>query len=1144
MRISGLFFTLLFLPLPAQSQVIMNEVMAANATTLMETDYYNFPDWVEVYNGGTANVNLSDYYLSDDYNSLKKWQFPFTVITAGQYYVVYCDKEGTGRHATFGLNADGAALYLSNKDAQVIDYLEYGQQYPDISFGRNQNKWLYCSTPTPGSANQTTLATERSPVPGFSLPAGRLALASNLTISGSNIKYTTDGAEPASGSTDYRRPITINTTTVVKTKSFQDGSLPGETYANTYFLSEHKFTLPVVSLSVNSDYFYDNTYGIHVTGTNGISQIGNCRDRANFNQDWERAVYMEYFDETGVKKISQPVGVKIAGGCTRFFPQKTFAVFAREQYGKNDLEYPFFQQKPEITRFKSILLRNSGNDFNASHLRDAFLQTLVNRSIDLDYQAYQPAIVYLNGQYWGIMNIREKVDEDYFLHNYNLSNDSIDFVQGNLMSDPGYHYSAIRGSMTEFTDLIAFVTSNSLTGSANYNYVVSRLDYQEYLNYMAFQIYIANTDWPGNNLKFWKRSQDGKWRWIVFDTDFGFGATESNHQTIHFAAATDGGNWPNPPWSTLLFRKLLENQSFRKDFARTMLTLRNTCFQPDWCNYVMDSLSARIDFEMTYHKAKYGGTKNDWYNELNRLKQFGANRYNFIPGYISSYFGLNGEQVIVSVANPNGSHGDVAVNTSVIENYPFSMKTYRDLDLSLEALPAKGFNFKHWEYSGQSIVHYIIPLGSEWSYLDEATGYPANWVTNSFDDTAWKKGPGQLGYGEGDEATVISFGPDPNNKIPTALFRKKFTLADTTGMSEIELELQMDDGAIVYLNGKEIFRSNMPEGTVSFTTNSVEANDQVVVYTEIARDSLVLGENVIACEVHQYNGTSSDLGFDISISYTTVEESSGGVYSQQALIQSDTSFTISLEPVFEPIDAIQGVYLNEIAPVTEYFRDEYDEESGFLELYNNTGEDIALFSFFLSDDAGNLMRYAIPDSTILTSHGFLVFYLDGEAKQGPLHTSFKADTDGESIYLSQKVGENITILDSASFSLLVANYSFGKYADGTGDWQHMVKMTPGQPNDPGRLEYLHESSRFASDIRVYPNPSDGNLFVSVNENNPYAQNYSIDVIDISGKVLHPKVWLNSSKNYINLTHLNSGLYFIRVFIDNRLINTGKVIIMK
>ncbi|MBN2764168.1 MAG: CotH kinase family protein, partial [Bacteroidales bacterium] len=772
------------------------------------------------------------------------------------------------------------------------------------------------------------------------------------------------------------------------------------------------------------------------------------------------------------------------------------------------------------------------------------LQALVNRSLDLDLQAYQPVITYFNGQYWGIMNIREKVDEDYFLGNFNITDDSIDFMEGNLMSDPGYHYSAIRGSKVDFLNLIDFVTSNSLVNDDNYHAVVSQLDLQEYLNYMAVQIYIANTDWPGNNLKFWKRSPYGKWRWILFDTDFGFGATSYDHRTIEFATATEEVSWPNPPWSTLLFRKLLENDSFQKAFIRTLLTIRNTCFQPDWCNFVMDSLSSRIDYEMTYHKAKYGGSKTDWNNSLSRLKHFAANRYGFIPDYISSYFGLGGEKVNFSVENPHHTHGDVLVNESVIRNYPFSMQTFRDIALSLEAIPAKGYNFKHWKYADHTLTNTILPLGSEWSYLDVATDYPANWTTASFDDSSWKNGQGQLGYGDGDEATVISFGPDQNNKITTALFRKKFIMPDTAGISDIEMELQMDDGAVVYLNGQEIFRSNMPAGVIGFNTYASEPNDQVVVYTGVDKEAFVSGENVIACEMHQCNGTSSDLGFDISLTYTSVEESTGDIFSYEAFIQSDTSFNIALEPVFESIDAIQGVHLNEIAPVTRNFRDEYDEKSGFVELYNNNGEDMTLFSFFISDDAGNLMRYAIPDSTVIPADGFITFYLDGEAKQGSYHTNFKADPDGESMYLSQKVGETITILDSVSFELLVADHSFGKYTDGTGNWQYMVNMTPGLPNDPEVLNCSEEYRTFTTYVRIYPNPSRGNVFISIEEDDIHTHVYSINIIDICGKVVYPKIWLNSNSSSVNLTNLSRGLYFVRLYKDHQPVNTSKLILLE
>jgi len=1148
MRVSGLLLAFFLLPFISKSQIVINEIMAANATTLFETDYYNFPDWIEIYNRGTSGINLRDYYLSDDIEELQKYNFPVTSLAAGQYFMVYCDKNATGRHTIFGLDVDGESIYLSNKSGNIIDYVKYPLLFPDISYGRNPsdiNQWLYCATPTPGEANLTTSATKRGAKAGYSIQEGRLSSPGSLSLSGSNIRYTTNGAEPELTSTAYSQPISINSTMTVKSKTFQNNYLPGETHANTYFLNEHNFTLPVVSVSYTPDYFYNNTIGIYVVGTNGIE--GNCYGRANWNQDWERAAYLEYFDENGVKQLSQPVGVKVAGGCSRSFSnQKSLAIYARNKYGNDEFDYFFFKEKPEIGIYNSIFLRNSGNDVNQTQLRDAFLQALVNKSIDLDYQAYRPVIAYFNGAYWGIMNIREKIDEDYFFSNYAMSDDSIDFLEGILRSGFDDSYVAIRGSATEFNDIISFISSNSLANDANYEYVVSKLDLQEYLNYMAVQIYIANTDWPGNNLKFWKKSNNGKWRWILFDTDFGFGAESYTHATIEFATETNGPDWPNPPWSTLLFRKLLENEGFQKDFQRTIITLRNTTFHPDWCSYVIDSLSAIIDYEISYHKQKWGGTKNNWYNSLNRLIEYAEDRYNFIPGYVNSYFGSGGDQVVISISNPDKLKGDVAVNESVIKYYPLNLATSRDLRLSIEALPAKGFIFSHWNYADQALIKYIIEMGSEWSYLDEAGDYPANWIDLSYDDSSWDKGFAQLGYGDGDETTVISYGGDAGNKIPCALFRKKFTVGDTAGMADIELGLNADDGAIVYLNGQEIFRNNMPAGTVVFDSYASEPvpNENSFVYTEVDRELFNIGENIIACEVHQANASSSDVSFDISIGYKYEVDSLAGIYSQEALIKSDTSFNISLEPVFEPIDNIEGIYLNEIASVTSLFKDEYDEKSGFAELYNNTGEDITLFSFFLSDDKNNLMRYAIPDSTVIPAYGFITFYLDGEARQGIMHTSFKADTDGESMFLSQKVGETIHVLDSVSFAFLVTDHSFGKYVDGTGEWLHMENITPGQPNDPEALGLNRTVKESTPDIIIYPNPSDGNLLISIDENDINSQIYSIDVVDISGRVVYPQVWLNSNISHLNLEHLNSGLYFARIYKGKHLVDVRKLIIVE
>ena len=978
MRPSGLFILLAFLLQShiSDSQIIINEMMAANATSMIETDYYNFPDWLEIYHQGSSMINLSDYYLSDNKDELMKWQFPSVSLNANQYYVVYCDKEGAGRHTNFGLSTDGETVYLSDNSGTIIDQVTYGKQLPDIAYGRdpsNPTQWLFCSEPTPGQINSITTATVQSPVAGYSIPAGRLNTPAKLTLTGDGIKYTAWGEEPGPASLSYSQSLNISYTMIIKSKTFQEGYLPGKTYASTYFLNEHDFTLPVVSLSFTYKYFYDNTIGIHVRGTNGTE--GACGSLANWNQDWERAAYLEYFDEDGIKQISQPIGVKLAGGCTRGRDQKSLSLYARSKYGDNDFDYAFFKEKPEISRYKSLLLRNSGNDQDQTLLRDAFLQALVKKSMDIDFQAYQPAIVYFNSEYRGIMNLREKVDEDYFFSNYAIGSDEVDFLEGILRSDFDNSYTAIRGSLSEYRELISFISDNGLAGDENYDLVASKLDIQEYINYMTLQIYIGNRDWPGNNLKFWKPSVNGKWRWIVFDLDYGFGfRLDDNgykHQTFHFATETNGPDHPNPPWSTLLFRKLLENDGFKRQFLSTYITHMNSSFKPEWCNDVLSGLSSVIDYEIEFNQIKYGRTKNQWLQYLNTLREYAVNRSNFMPGYVKSFFSLSSDNVTVAVSNPDIRKGKVSINNALVQMYPFSMSTYKELPLSLVAVPEKGYQFKQWNHSG-----------------------------------------------------------------------------------------------------------------------------------------------------------------DMKL------------YSEDIELFSDTSFNIAVEPVFEPIDIIEGIYLNEIASTTELFRDEYDERSGFAELYNSTGEDVALFSCFLSDDDGNLMRYAIPDSTVIPANGFIAFYLDGEAKQGNMHASFKADSDGESMFLSQKAGETVHILDSVSFSLLVKNHSFGKYGDGTGDWQHMVKITPGLPNDPDKLVHQPEIGELAYDINVYPNPSSGIISVLVGEDDFPSQVYTLDVIDISGTVIYPEVWLNSSSRQINLTHINNGLYFLRIFKNRQLIHADKLIILK
>lgn len=946
----------------ARSQLLINEIMASNASFSYEEDYYNFSDWLEILNTGTSALNLGIFYLSDDLEDLQKWRLPDYSLSSGAYYIVYCDKEASGNHTNFGLRTEGETVYLSDASGNIIDYLAFGQQYPDISCGRDpsaREKLRYCATPTPGTANSVSTAKEPGPRASYSIPPGRLDAPASLSLNGDAIHFTANNLQPSLSSSSYTEPLSISRTLTVKTKTYQEGYLPGMTYGQTYFLNEHSFTLPVVCLSFEPEHFFDDMIGIHVRGSNGTA--GYCGDVANWYQDWERPAWFEYFDEQGVRRIAQTIGVKMAGGCTRGRDQKAMSFYARGKYGNNNFDYAFFREKPDINSFPSVLLRNSGNDQDQTLLRDAFLQALVKQSMDIDYQAYQPAIVYFNGFYRGIYNLREKTNEDYVVTNYFLDEDDFDMLERDR--------EIIQGSDEDYTVLVNYLKQNNLFDDAKYQVVASQIDVQEFINWLTINLYIGNRDWPGNNHKFWKSKENGKWRWLMFDLDYGFGFRMDSKGYTHetFAHATDGSD----SWSTLLFRKLLQNEGFKKQFLSTYLTHVYSSFEPDWCNYVLDSLSAVIDYEIFYNQQRWGRTKDQWEDYLTTLKKYAVDRHGFMPDYVKSYFNLNSDPVTLTVNNPDIRKGKVKVNEAIVQRYPLELDTYRELPLSIVAVPAKGYRFSRW-------------------------------------------------------------------------------------------------------------------------INSADAS----------------------------------------------------MYSEALEIQSDSSLEMSLEPVYESLEETGDVRINEVSATTFLFQDEFGENTGFVELYNAGSTDVRLFSFFLSDNLQKLTRYAIPDSILVAAGGFLTLYADGEARQGSLHADFRLDPDGEQVYLSQKVGRDLIILDSARFDFLSANHSFGRYEDGTGNWQHMSVMTPGRPNEPFQLGVREPLPGKVPVFRLYPIPNAGELYVDVENPELYADAYLIDLVDISGKTVYPRIWLNRNRNRLDIRGLERGLYIVRIFRDGTLVQAERLILTK
>jgi hypothetical protein len=632
-------------------------------------------------------------------------------------------------HTNFKLNPDGEYITFSNAGGNEIDKIYTGSIPSNISKGRypdGAEEWFYYNEPTPGFENSTNGFMDIEEPPLFSEHAGFYQSQFSLTLSGKNLSgnifYTTDGSEPDKNSSKYTSPLLINSTTVVRAKVISQNSVPSKTVTNTYFVNEN-FNIPVVSLSTDPENFWDEDIGIYTLGNSAESQYPYFG--ANFWEDWERPVHIELFEPTGDLAFSLDAGAKIYGGWSRGHAQKSLAVYARSAYGESEINYKIFPELP-VEKFESIVLRNSGNDWDYSMIRDALMCNIA-AEVNIDVQAYRPAVVFINGSYWGIHNVREKINEHFISSHYNIDPDSINLLENES--------SVIQGDNSDYLALLDFLKTHNLGNTSDYEFVKNEIDINNFVNYMLCQIYYDNTDWPGNNVKFWRSNSAGsKWRWILYDSDFGFGLYDHNayqNNTLSFATATNGPDWPNPPWSTLLLRKLLESSEFKTDFINRYADFSNSIFKPQNIIKKINDIVNKIKSEMERHRSRWGHSYQSWLDEIQYLPTFTNNRREYLQIHFQNKFNLNGMSSIEVNADTN--KGRVKVNSLIINEFPWTGSYYNGVPITLSAIPLPGFKFSHWEgYSMNKRIISVLPenISGITAYFIPDTGKPANIVIN------------------------------------------------------------------------------------------------------------------------------------------------------------------------------------------------------------------------------------------------------------------------------------------------------------------------------------------------------------------------------------------------------------------------------
>jgi hypothetical protein len=646
---------------------------------------------IQVHNYGTGSSDLTLIpFLSLGMNSV-----PATPNGANPLL----DLPNKFLHTNFKLSSTGETIVLTNSSNESVDEVTFGSIGPDISYGRQpdgSSSWFLFSEATPGDSNTTTGFAGTVSVPQVSVNGGFYTAPVSVVITPAsvydNVYYTLDGSEPKETSAPYINPIQISSTQVLRTKAFRTGFLPSKTITNSYFVN-FSTALTVVSLSTDPDNLFDEEFGIYAMGDSAETSFPYFG--ANFWRDWEKPVHVELFETNGSKGFGIDMGAKIFGGWSRGNAQKSFALFARGQYGESILNYKLFDELP-FEEYESFVLRNSGNDWGSTMFRDALMTSLVD-GIDIDKQDYRPAVLFINGEYWGIQNIREKINEHFLAQHHNVNPDSVDILE--------YFGEVVQGDSTEYLALHSFIENNSMAVPTNYEFVKTQMEVDNFIKYFVSQIYFDNQDWPGSNIKYWKKSSNGKWRWILFDTDFGFGIWSSNayqNNTLQFALEPNGPGWPNPPWSTLFLRKLLENNSFKNDFINCFADFSNTNFKPVTVVDKINSMASVIHQEIPRHSARWNQfTYNQWLTNLQNLRNFGNQRITYMQTHFMQKFNLSGFAT-VNLFISDTSMGSIKLNSLEIKSPTWSGNYFLSIPINISAKPKTGYRFVRWEGSNTS----------------------------------------------------------------------------------------------------------------------------------------------------------------------------------------------------------------------------------------------------------------------------------------------------------------------------------------------------------------------------------------------------------------------------------------------------------
>jgi len=1166
----------------------INEFMASNNDTLTDENG-DYSDWIEIHNPTDITFNLDGWFLTDDESTLNKWEFPAHQLDANEFLVVFAsDKDravsGSQLHTNFKLSASGEYLALVSPDGVTIAH-EYKPQFPaqlsDISYGLIDLSTQYMTTPTPGQANiGGTLGIVEDVK--FSADRGFYETPFSLTLANDTanaaIRYTTDGSEPTAtyGSIYNGALISINDSSTIRAIAYRAGYINSYTATNSYIFLDDAIHQPVLPSGfptnwgyVGPDYEMDPdivdddppVYGPlmesamlslpsisivtdldHLFGSSGIYSNPT-------SEGWERPTSVEFIYPDGRESYQVNCGLRIHGGFSRnpFATDKhSFRLLFKDDYGPTKLNYKLFDDEDAVDSFDTIILRANFNDSFAGryaeqnidfehrqNLRDEFMRQ--NQLAMGQVGSHGNFMhLYVNGLYWGLYNPVERPEASFSASylggdkdNWDAINAAglnvIQVVDGDLNAWNAM-LSLCRAGLSGNTAYQRIQGNNSdRTGNPAYpNY----LDIENLIDYMLINFWSGNDDWPQNNFYICRDRTDAStgFKFFCWDGELTMGIRSPLEND-----RTNVSHNISEPYSLLRanaeFRLLFADHIHRHFFNGGVLTseaaierdseladdteLGILCETARWGDVYREPEKPMLDYKLSHWI-----TDRDW--------------------ILNTYLPQRPAIVLQQLKNASLYPSTVAPIFNINDSYQHGGPITTGAELTME--------------NGGSGSVNLISSGSSWRYLDDGSDQGIAWRYDAYNDNSWAVGSAELGYGDGDETTVVSYGGNSSYKHITTYFRHHFTANNVSNYESLTVKLFRDDGGVIYLNGVEILpRSNMPSGEILYDTFADSVVPEAAWFDYDVNTALLNeGDNLIAVEIHQASRTSSDLSFDLRLiaeipnfllsgpAYYTLDGSDpreyltgnavGTAYTGPVVLSESVQVKARVKEngiwsaLNEATYAV-GDRVNDLR-ITEIMYHPDDPNTEFIELKNIGTETLNLNLVKFT----NGVDFTFPSLTL--SAGGHVVVVQNETVFNAKYLSFSGVIAGEYTGSLDNGGERIELQDAIGRTIHDFKYKDGWYDITDGDGFSLTKRAPNtaEPNswsekDGWRPSVYINGSPCSDDSGILPDPGD----IVINELLAHSDTEPNDWIELRNITDSP---INISGWYLSDNELNRTKYQI------------------